>query len=368
MTRRIFVVGYYGFGNAGDDAIGVATINQLQSLSKTIEITITTGGHSVFSDTNVRTIPFSLWSILRQIYVADQIIFTGGSHFHDRHARFIDGLKVFVFYLLLALSAKTLRKKVYLLGHGIGPLKNPVFRVLKSLVIGISDGVTVRDPPSKTAADGRWASVKLAFDVAILLDESRVLDRESDSTTVLGVSVTPAFAKYFNEAKHDDALINTLSSTIDKTEQNSNIDEVRIFVFHTGEFNDDRSLSERLKDNIETLDTQIICYCNDPIEFISEIGKSDFFVGMKYHSLVFAYLHRIPTAGISYHPKCQWFRDYVGYDPETTIDMQNAIDKPVTRELVSRLLAEPDSFRPVMSTNESKHLAEQNFNMINNDG
>lgn len=375
MTDSTLVLGYFGFGNAGDDAIGLASVRQLVKRSTPGQVIVTTGPEPVFEHDNVQTISYSAGSIFRSVAKVDRVVMTGGTHFHTQGDSY-DRVKVFSFYILAILWAKLWRTEVDLLAHGIGPIDGRFYRTLTTLVVMLVDNVSVRDERSREVVESLPSPSKispvLGFDVAPLLDrvvrrddpQSKSSSGELSTNLTIGVSLTPAYEKYYDEPKKDDEIVTAVADAIHYVaDEHENVERVVVLVLHTGEFNDDVSMSQVLISELDEVSTELRLYQNDPESFIRSMNGVDRVIGMKYHSLVFAFLQAVPTLAISYHPKCQWFYEYADYDSDATVSMHDAVSSGIQSEVEELVLA-AESYEPSMSLDEAESLARQSFEAI----
>jgi len=353
MSASFFVLGYFGFGNAGDDSIGRATVQQIHRVTEDADISIVSANEKFESGCNVRLIDFSLSAITVEIWRADNLILTGGSHFHDEQSR-LTSLKIHLFYLLVVSVARILSANVHALGHGIGPLSRTSSRVLTSLTLRLTETVTVRDPESRDIAQSIGVDARLTFDHAALLKTNE----SEPSTKRLGVSVTPAFRKYHDSPERDDRLVTDLATVLDDTIEDGQWNGVTIFAFHNGDANGDVSLSEQLCQRMEAGEVTVETYDNDPVAFLSSISSMDAFLGMKYHSLVFSYLTDVPVASISYHPKCEWFQSYTVTSDRCVMNMTDMCESEFS-ELVAYLSEENNTCRAKLPKNRAEELAAE---------
>jgi len=354
---RVLAVGYFGFGNVGDDSIGLATIRTLRDRNPAVEITASSGPEPVFDGEPVRTVRFSPARIARALLEADTVVLTGGTHFHDRYPTVWNGLKAFTFYLWLAGLAKSLGRDVHLVGHGIGPLDSFPFTWMTRGVLHLADSVTVRDPASRRAIADSACDPAIGFDVAVLLDPP---DSARTGETILGVSLTPAFGKLDGDPERDETLANSIAEPIIGAGGIDSVDRIRLFVCHTGTINHDRDLSATFADALDGVPTQMVPYRNDPEEFLASVAGVDYLIGMKLHSLVFAYMLGIPNLAVSYHPKCRHFREYAGYGRYTTKTSNQAIT-PGLDEDVERLLSEPGQYTASLDVSAARKRASAAF-------
>jgi polysaccharide pyruvyl transferase WcaK-like protein len=352
---EVLVVGYFGFGNAGDDAIGIGTVEWIQERCEPVDIAVVSGDAPLFDDGEVTNVRFSPLAIAHSVIQRGDVVVTGGSHFHDRYRTRRGALKVFTFYLTLVVFSKVLRKEVHLLGHGVGPLDGTLSASATGVVFWLADTATVRDPQSVRELPGPVPDPVVAFDTSVLLDRP-----ETDSTdeSVLGVSVTPAFAKLEGRPHRDNELVSAIATAIDDPAVRDHIDRVVVYAFHTGAYNDDLSMSHALADAIKGLPTAVKPYDDDPVEFVEATGAADYFLGMKYHSLVFAFFHATPTVAVSYHPKCRWFHEYVGVEQVSVLEKETMVDDGCDDRLRS-MVEDPSKFTAEMSIEEAEQKARR---------
>lgn len=355
MSPSFFVLGYFGFGNAGDDSIGTATVRHLRQVTEASNISTVSANGKFNPGDGVRLIDFSLVTIAAEVWRADDLILTGGSHFHDERSA-LASLKVHLFYLVVVSIAKLSSSRVHALGHGIGPLSRPSSRLLASLVLRLSDTVTVRDPESRDVAHDLGVDAELAFDHAALLETS-----ESESSADrLGISVTPAFRKYHDRPDEDRRLIADLASVLDDALDDGEWDEITVFAFHNGDTNGDVSLSERLRQRMDAADVTVEIYDDDPVAFLHSFSSMDGFLGMKYHSLVFSYLSDVPVVSISYHPKCEWFQNYTEAGDRCTTPMTEVTERELSKA-VTHLSEESSTCRGTFPTETAEKLAAESI-------
>lgn len=360
MTDCIFVLGYFGFGNVGDDSIGTATVQHLQQITEGADLSIVSGNEEFDPGAGVRLIDFSLLAIITEIWHTDHLILTGGSHFHDEQSAFAS-LKVHIFYLILVLFAKTSSVSVHALGHGVGPFSRRFSRIIALLVLRLADTVTVRDPESLEIIQSLGIEATLTFDHAALLETKEA----NSSVNQLGVSVTPAFRKYYDEPERDEQLISNLASVLDDALEKGKWDEITVFAFHNGEINGDVSISKRLRRCMSHTNVNIDIYDDDPVMFLRAISAMDGFLGMKYHSLVFSYIANIPVVSISYHPKCEWFQSYTGVSERCTIRMTEATESELSKNIM-RISERNSKCQGMFPRKKAKELAAKSIQSTTN--
>ena len=143
---KILISGYYGFANAGDEAMLTAIIESLRQVEKNVELTVLSGNpedtaakHQVCS-----VYRFNPLGIIRAMKDSELIISGGGSLLQD-----VTSKRSLLYYLSIIGLGKFFGKKVMLYSQGIGPLNRSSTRRAVGFVLRFVDTITVRDSISK---------------------------------------------------------------------------------------------------------------------------------------------------------------------------------------------------------------------------
>lgn len=105
-----------------------------------------------------------------------------------------------------------------------------------------------------------------------------------------------------------------------------------------------------------------LAYSPDPWGVLREIGSLRAVVAMRLHAAVFGFLSRTPTVMLSYHPKCRGWADDIGLPAQFLLD--SAAFEP--EELAARIgeaLRHPDRGAR-LAVSEAEALALQNFELL----
>jgi polysaccharide pyruvyl transferase CsaB len=143
---RIAVSGYYGFKNAGDDAILMALVATIRALAPGAEITVLS---SCPAETRqlygVRAVnrwnPCGvIWTLLR----SDLLLSGGGGLLQD-----VTGVRSICYYLVVVALALAVGRPVVYYAQGVGPVRTRFGRWLARVVSNRVDLITVRDQASR---------------------------------------------------------------------------------------------------------------------------------------------------------------------------------------------------------------------------
>ena len=142
---KILISGYYGFSNAGDEAMLTAIVTSLKEQDPQVELTVLSGHPEVTARLHpVKAIHrFDLWGICRAMAGTDLLLSGGGSLLQNVTSR----LSLYYYLSIIALGT-LLGKKVMLFAQGIGPIRGSFSRWLTRLVCQKVDLITVRDDGS----------------------------------------------------------------------------------------------------------------------------------------------------------------------------------------------------------------------------
>lgn len=145
--RRYNVVmsGYYGFSNAGDDAILQSIQEGIVAASEDISITVLSNDPALTERLyGLDAVPrFQVWKVLRALRRCDALLSGGGSLLQDRTST-----RSLLYYLSIIRLAERFHKPVMLYANGIGPVSRPANRRRVKKAVERAALVTLRDRSS----------------------------------------------------------------------------------------------------------------------------------------------------------------------------------------------------------------------------
>ncbi len=326
---RILLSGYYGFGNAGDEAVLAAILGSVRKqdpavecavLSAAPEATARLHGVTAFH----RAHPREVMGALRR---CDLFASGGGSLLQD-----VTSLNSLLFYLLQIRLARTLRRRVMVYAQGIGPLVRPAARRLTARVLRGVDGITVRDeesavllikiglkpgqPPVEVTADPVFALAPADAGWAASELLGQASGRAADLTRgreggFLGVSV--------REWPGLEPHLERLAEVIREVTMEIGLVPVYFPLQRSQDAATCRRLAERAGGLVLTGDYA-------PAEWAALARQMRMFLGMRLHSLIFAAAGGVPVVGMAYDPKVTALLARLGQAPATALPAFNAGD------------------------------------------
>ena len=153
---NVLIAGYYGFKNAGDEAILRAIINDLRALHPGVCVTAVSGNPAGTSETyGISGISWhDSLGIFDAVSEADLTIVGGGGIFHDYwgfdpNLFLTDRQSGIAFYTAPAVLAGLLGKPLMLYAVGVGPLLSGHAKRFTRVACEAATAITVRDDGSK---------------------------------------------------------------------------------------------------------------------------------------------------------------------------------------------------------------------------
>ena len=340
-------MGYYGVGNLGDEAILSVILKRLKREFSNPEIYVfshnpqkTEKLHGVasinylkFKKQYGKNIFKIAWDMIRIIYYIifklDYLLIGGGGILYGKST---------IIYGFWAVIAKLAKKKVEFYAVGVAPqtesyvlalelkpkpIKNKIGRFLISLAMNMADKVSVRDEYSARVLrlSGVSRQIEIVDDPAMELNCAekgkiiQILTRlgigedELRNSCIVGLSI-----RYIPNDKLMSKLLDIVSSVVDWLIRKFNCKVILIPFCKDEEmiFNNDLLPAYRIKNKlIKKDDFYIIEDDLTPEEAKGIISLMDVFIGMRLHSLIFAYSTGVPSVGIVYDVKVKSFLDKI---------------------------------------------------------
>ena len=301
---KIVISGYYGFANAGDEAMLTAIIKSLRKLEPEVEIKVISGNPELTAKTHqVKSLHrFDLFELLPALAGCDLLVSGGGSLLQD-----VTSKRSLCYYLAIVALAKLFSKKVMLFAQGIGPIRSSFMRKLTKQVTSKADLITVRDK------DSLYELRRLG------VPESKV-ERTADAVFTLpqvsteqGRSILERFdvpqgkmlvAVSVRNWQEDDSYLLELAKAADALARKRKAHIVLLPLQYPIDVEACRRVQQFMdcKENSTVLETGC-----DTEGFLSLIGNFDLLIGMRLHALIFAAVMKVPFVAVSYDPKIDGF-------------------------------------------------------------
>ncbi len=272
--KKILISGYFGFGNCGDEIILNVERERFESLGYDVK-------YITADNTRKSAVSRNFFDTFRAISKSDVIISGGGGLLQDKTS-----LKSLFYYLFILYAGFVLRKKTVCFAQGIGPLDTLFGRFLTGRVISRVNLITVRDRYSKNVLIkcGIKKPVNICSDVAFLFygkEEIRLPCRKF-------VIFSPGYSLRMPS-------IETLADIAKIIKEESELPVIIVPLYPERDGKVAYEISQR---------TGFPVVIPDKIgQYLYMFERSEFVVGMRYHSVVLSALARKAFVSMSYDPK-----------------------------------------------------------------
>lgn len=313
MTTKIVISGYYGFHNAGDEAMLLAILSSLRRDIADVEITVISGDPKL---TSVRYAVnsvhrFAIFRIFLALMKCDLLISGGGSLLQD-----VTSIRSLLYYLSILFMGKLCGKKVMLYAQGIGPITRSWLKSLTKWILQKVDVISVRDKESQQYLQdmGIYANkIHVTADAVFMLgrtslDDGKILLSRYNMDTDGGVIAVAV------RSWHNDMFMGALVDALDNLADHGK--KILLIPF---QYPSDMYVTKKLQKALRH-DAKVINKECSTDELLSIIGNVQMLIAMRLHALIFAAVMGIPFVALDYDPKVNGFVKLVNGSSAGDID------------------------------------------------
>lgn len=298
--KKIFLFGYYGFQNTGDDAILEAIIQQIKTVVPDASLTVLSYNvKDTLAKYDVSAVSRNNFTqVIKAIKTSDLVISGGGSILQD-----VTSSRSLLYYSAIIFLAKKMGKKLMFYGNGFGPINRYINRKIVKAIVNRVDVITVRDYESKEYMQslGIKKEISITADIAFGLKKAqaeeieKIMQKEEmdNIDRWVGISVRP----WGKGITHKEIIAKTADYLLDR-----NYGVVFLPMQYPNDVTISREIKALMKGTPKIIESQY-----RPSEIMGIIGKMDLLLGMRLHSLIFATMVGVPMVGLEYDVKIKNF-------------------------------------------------------------
>lgn len=332
----VVICGAYGRGNAGDDAILEAILQEMRSIDPDMPITVLTKDPKATRLTyRVRTagrMDVGTWK--KAMRHAGLYINGGGSLIQDVTSR-----RSLWFYLHNIQAAHKAGCKVQMYGCGIGPVLREQHRKLAARVLNASvDVITLREPDSLKELQSMGVTkpeILLTADPALTLPAAS----EDEIDSVLLRAGIPTHGKYLCFALRNWKGFEDKAPLFAQAAKYAYETYGLTPVFAAVEKHLD-PVAGRLAAAGLDIPHYFLDDAGSAGTIIGALSRMQAVVSMRLHALIFAAGQGIPLAGVVYDPKVSAFLRYIGQENFLDLD---ALTADALKAMIDRMVSSPIS-------------------------
>ena len=294
----VLISGYYGFKNAGDEAILGGIIRSIGDLEPAARFTVLSGSPAATAQQHGVTAidRMDLRAIWRALGSTDLVITGGGSLLQD-----VTSWRTVPYYLGICLLAFLRRRPVMWYAQGIGPVQRVWSRWLVRWVGNGVAAITLRDADSATtlAEIGvRRPPVQVTADAAFAVAPG---DPAAGAALLRAAGVPagqPLVGVSLRPWPHMPNFDQVLAGALDRlaAELGGGV------VFLPMQFPQDQRMAQSVQQQMRAPHWSL----GGDLDYRQTqdvVASVDLLVGLRYHALVFAAMSGVPVVGLSYDPK-----------------------------------------------------------------
>ncbi|MCW3050997.1 MAG: polysaccharide pyruvyl transferase CsaB [Chthonomonadales bacterium] len=348
---RVAVSGYYGCGNAGDEAV-LAGIREAFARKAGDRVRLVVFSQDPAATLQMHGLPaverMSLSALRSTLKQSDLLLSGGGSLLQDTTS-----MRSLLYYLWVVRLAYAHRVPVMFYAQGLGPFRRPLSRALVRLVANRADYITVRDepslrllnalgvrrPPIEQTADPAFALSPAAPEAieALLRAENLPLDEP-----MIGVALRPWGGSGESPL---DAYAQLLRDLHRRTGQ-------RIVLLPMQTPGDVVFAETVVALTGDPASFPVVRHVYSPAVLLGLVARMQAVVAMRLHTLIFAARSAVPPFALSYDPKVENLMR--GLDLADSLEHWRGFEPAEVSERVATLLAE----RPARVTALRAHTAD----------
>lgn len=306
--ESIMICGAYGRGNAGDDAILEAIVQEMRALDPDRTICVMSRRPKetrlVYRTGAVYT--FNIFSVLHKFRKAALYINGGGSLMQD-----VTSTRSLWYYCYTLRAAKRRGCKVMMYGCGIGPINRAGNRKMAAKTIDRSvDRITLRDDNSRAELADMGVTrpdIRVSADPTIILDAAPA-EVVSLAMEQSGIDPDGRYIGFgLRNWKGLDTALPAIAAAANYAYEKHGLTPVFVPI----EFPSDLTPAERVGSLLHC--PWYAVRTRQPIEVtIGILARMKTVVGIRLHSLMFSAGQGVPVVGLSYDIKVDGFLKYIG--------------------------------------------------------
>ncbi len=306
--NKAIICGYYGQGNAGDEALLLSILARLPQSIQPLVLS----GNPTKTSLDYGVVCYSRKEIIKQITKLgknDLFIWGGGSLIQD-----VTSINSPLYYLFLMFLAQSKGLKTIALAQGIGPIKTPFVRWLTKKVLQKCDRVSVRDKAS--------ANLLASWQIEYLLAADPVWALPSKINEDLNLLPSPRIA--VNLRSHSSLTpdrIKILSQALKQLQQQTQANIILV----PFQLSQDKAICEEVASILST-NCQVI-YLENPQKLKGLWQYMDMTIGMRLHSVIMAVSEGCKCFALSYDPKVTNLMQEVGISGYELSSLPTNIDE-----------------------------------------
>lgn len=359
----VLLSGYYGFGNAGDEAILNSVYEDIMALGRNTAVDVLIShpernrGRYDF-----RMIDrFSLLKMMKAVRRCDVLISGGGSLLQDSTST-----KSLIYYTSVMNLAKRRGKKLVMYANGIGPVHRKENRERVRKAVEKADLITLRDNRSAEELKSMGVAGKeihVTADPVFAYKGADLYREEVHAQQLLDEAGLPGYKEFVGVSVREWTSLapgfeEKIAELCDHICESSGLEIVFIIM----QAPRDREISERIRRSMKN-DSFTVEYSRDVDRIMGITGSARFMLCMRLHTLIFAAHMGVPTLGLVYDPKVSEYLSMLGLPSAGNVEN---LDLKEAKLAVGKMIDELEEYTQILraKTEILRSRAGQNLQLL----
>ena len=357
-AKKILLSGYYGFDNAGDEAILKVFLESMRLETKPPVVTVLSK-HPERTKRAYHCIAvhrFHPIKLLRAIKHTDVLVSGGGSLLQDKSST-----RSILYYLSIIRLAKLFGKPVMVYANGIGPVSRPQNRKRVQKVLEKVDKISLREEHSKKELEEIGLMGK---EIAVTADPIFLLQEVDEQTAqkameeagvpkdalCIGVSV--------RSLRTNANFTKQMAELCDKLVEDLGLTPVFLPMHFPYDAEMSRMVLAQMKHQAYVIDKP-----HSPETLIALTAKMELALAMRLHTMLFAAKAEVPVIGLICDPKIAYFCEKLGQI--SAGDVEQFCPKQVL-EQIKTLFAQKQQYKEniQVAVNAMEQAASENTRLL----
>jgi len=331
---RVCVLGVYGKGNLGDEAILRAVIEDVTKRFSRVKVVVFCSNPDVVSKchgvTAVSRTPFSsLFTKLRAVYRADAFVLGGGTMLCD-DLTWVDDISSSTATMIWPMIASACGVPIMVYGQGLGPAEHRTTQLVIKLLKTISNVITLRDKRSITIgseAGGRKSNLVRTSDpviTAACFEPNWIRSQVDKTVTEYIRSTRPYTLICLRRPKRGPieswaTFYETFSKAVARFYQETGSKLVLFPIQISDSYPDDREVLSVVREAMlrEGIDKEALIerQWSTIEEAVAILQGADLVIASRLHALLLAARAGVSVVGIAYEDKVEGCLEMIGRNP-----------------------------------------------------
>ena len=360
----VLLSGYYGFGNAGDEAILNSVYENIMGMDRNTVVDVLIAD----PEKNRGRYPFrmvdrfNIIQLLKAVKDCDILVSGGGSLLQDSTST-----KSLLYYIAVMNLAKMWGKRLVMYANGIGPVTRDGNRKRVRKIVEKADLITLRDVRSAeelSAMGVRGKDFHVTADPVFSYKGADFYRDPDNAQRLLDEEGLPGYQSFIGISVRDwetldPEFVTKMAALCDAVHAHTGLE----IVFIAMQASRDREISQAIRSSMDS-DSYFVEFDHGIDRILGITGAARLILCMRLHTLIFAAHMGVPALGMVYDPKVEEYLSMLDMPSAGNVE---SLDPEKLLHAVDEMLSRTDEYRELLrgKTDMLRQEAERNTVLLN---